>query len=89
MLVDCALLTLWGNRLNVDHALWIEAETETRVARICERNGFSEKVSRERVISQMILFQPPKSEKLWSTIDNSENIKISESAGVRVIDSYL
>ncbi len=53
--IDAALLTLWGDRVTIDYGIWIEASSETRTKRICERTGLEIQEVSQRISSQMNL----------------------------------
>lgn len=90
VLVDAALLTLWGSRVNLDFSLWIDASADMRIQRICQRNGFAKDVVRQRVESQMMLFNSPLSDdKSWSFIKNESELNISRSRGVEILNDVF
>lgn len=89
ILVDAALLTLWGSRVTLDKALWISAKIDTRVKRICDRNGFDVAAARQRVESQMNLFNPPAAESDWLTVQNDGELGTAQYRGVEILNRIL
>lgn len=90
ILIDAALLTLWGSEVIFDRALWINTDKNTRIERVCSRNGFDTATARQRIESQMNIFSPPLSDNSkWVTIQNETDLESAKRTGVKLLQSEL
>ncbi len=71
VILDAALIPLWGIEDSFDLSFWVNAPVNTRISRIMQRNGFDRSLAKERVASQHTLFSNSDKNLI---IDNSSDI---------------
>jgi len=76
VIIDAALLTLWGDRVVIDYGIWVDASLEFRTERLAERTGLHADDVAKRIRSQMNLFAMSSSDK-WVVIENNSEIEIA------------
>ncbi len=88
VIIDAALLTLWAERINLDHGIWVNASVDTRTERIMSRTGLTKDVTTERIRSQLNLFSPVTSDS-WIHIANNNEIDSAYEATRQAISSWV
>lgn len=90
VLVDAALIPLWGTQLQVDHSIWISANQSLRLERLMKRTGLSQFSCNERIVKQEKLFSiPDRDSSQWSFISNNESIDIAVQHGVEIVSRLI
>ena len=69
LVLDAALIPMWGMADSFDLCLWITAGRDIRLARVCAKTGLSDVVVKQRMLVQEALMAPPSGPR-WRLIDN-------------------
>lgn len=74
IVLDAALIPLWGIEDRFDCCLWITADRLARLSRVCARTGLSDSSVRQRMLVQEALMSPPSGPK-WAFVNNEGTLK--------------
>ncbi len=89
VLLDCALLTLWGDQIKTDCSIWVDVTISKRIARLQKRMGLPYEECEIRCIRQEQLFSPPGYAQNWVVISNEENLETAIKLGCEIIQPFL
>lgn len=87
VIVDAALLTLWGRRVQLDWGIWIDASVKIRSKRFMARTGLSLGETEKRINKQMELFDCL--EEGWTTVLNESTIERAFQRGMEIISKSI
>lgn len=88
ILIDCALLPLWGELVDTDFSIWVEVNVHNRLDRLISRTGLSRERCLERIQKQELLYSKPcLSANKWFRVDNNGSIEFAIASGLTLITS--
>jgi len=89
ILLDCALIPLWGDSITVDHSIWIETDRSIRLKRLASRTGLTQLQCEQRIAKQESLFTAPLSSAKWTVVNNNSDMELALKTGIQIIHTCL